>query len=155
VLGLDHLAFLVAAGLLAAIYRRGAFIPIAFVAASLAGTGLQSLTWMLPAPESLVSISVLLFGALLVAGPQSVPIVVALASAAGIFHGYAYGQSIVGAGMTPLWVYLLGLALVQTSIGLSIRGVAQRAFRPAPGMGSLTLRWAGFVVCAVGLGHLA
>jgi len=154
VLGLDHFAFIVAAGLIAALHRRGVFIPIAFVAASLIGTGVHRLALDLPAPELMISLSVVLFGALLVARRRSLPIVAALASAAGIFHGYAYGESIVGAEMTPLSAYLLGLALVQLAIGLSTLRIFQTAFRPTPGIRSVTLRWAGFVVCCVGLACL-
>jgi urease accessory protein len=134
-LGLDHLAFVVAAGLLAALYRRGALIPFAFVAASLAGTTIQALGMLLPAPEPMITVSVFLFGALLVARPRRLSIVVALAFAAGIFHGYAYGQSIVGAEMTPLAAYLLGLGFVQTALALSARGVAKHMLRPAARLG--------------------
>jgi urease accessory protein len=155
VLGLDHLAFVVAAGLIAALHRRGVFIPIAFVAASLLGTGVHLLAVDLPASQMMVSVSVLLMGALLVARRRSLPIVMALASAAGIFHGYAYGQSIVGAEMTPLSAYLLGLALVQLVIGLSTRSVFRLAVRQTPDFEVLTLRWAGLVLCGVGLAYLS
>jgi urease accessory protein len=155
VLGLDHLAFVVAAGLIAALHRRGVFIPIAFVAASLIGTGVHRLALDLPAPELGISVSVLLMGALLFASPQRLPIVLLLASAAGIFHGYAYGESIVGAEMTPLSAYLLGLALVQLVIGLSTRSVFHIVARRTPDIESLTLRWAGLVVCGIGLAYLS
>ena len=155
VLGLDHLAFVVAAGLIAALHRRGVFIPIAFVAASLIGTGVHRLALNLPAPEFLISFSVLLMGALLFARPQRLPIVLLLASAAGIFHGYAYGESIVGAEMTPLSTYLLGLALVQLVIGLSTRSVFHIAARRTPDIEILTLRWAGLVLCGIGLAYLS
>jgi urease accessory protein len=155
VLGLDHLAFVLAAGLIAALHRRGVFIPIAFVAASLLGTGVHRLALNLPAPELGISLSVLLFGALLVARRRSLPLSMVLASASGVFHGYAYGQSIVGAEMTPLWAYLLGLALVQLAMGLSTQSLFQIAIRRTPEMGIVTLRWAGFVVCCVGLAYLS
>jgi urease accessory protein len=154
VLGLDHLAFVVAAGLIAALHRRGVFIPVVFVAASLAGTGVHLLAFDLPASEWMVSSSVLFIGALLVARTRSLPVVVLLASAAGILHGYAYGQSIVGAEMTPLSAYLLGLLIVQLAIGLSTLRVFQVAARTTPDMGIATLRWAGLVVCGVGLAYL-
>jgi urease accessory protein len=83
------------------------------------------------------------------------PIVLLLASAAGIFHGYAYGESIVGAEMTPLSAYLLGLALVQLVIGLSTRSVFHIVARRTPDIESLTLRWAGLVVCGIGLAYLS
>ncbi len=152
VIGLDHLAFVVAAGLIAALHRRGVMIPIAFVAASLIGTGVHALAWNLPAPELLISLSVFLFGVLLMAERQSLPLSVGLASAAGVFHGYAYGESIVGAESTPLAAYLLGLALVQLTIAVSTQSAYHMAARRTPDM---TLRWAGLAVCCVGLVHLS
>ena len=151
VIGLDHLAFIVAAGLIAALFRRGAVIPIAFVAASLIGTGVHALAWNLPAPELLISLSVLLFGALLIARRQSLALSAGLAAAAGVFHGYAYGESVVGAESTPLAAYLLGLALVQLAIGLSTRSVYRMTARRTSDM---TLRWAGVAICCVGIAYL-
>jgi len=78
-----------------------------------------------------------------------------LASASGVFHGYAYGESIVGAEMTPLWAYLLGLALVQLAIGLSTQSLFQIAVRRTPDIEILTLRWAGLVIGGVGLAYLS
>lgn len=152
VIGFDHLAFVVAAGLIAALHRRGALIPIAFVAASLAGTGVHVLGWNLPAPELLTALSVLLFGALLVARRESLPISVGLAALAGIFHGYAYGESIVAAEASPLTAYLLGLALVQLAIALSTQSVYRVTARRTPDM---TLRWAGVAICCVGFAYLS
>ena len=155
ILGLDHFAFVVAAGLIAALHRRGALVLVAFVAASLVGTGIHLLAWDLPAPELMISLSVVLFGVLLIVRQLSLPIVVGLAAASGIFHGYAYGESIVGAEMTPLWAYLLGLAMVQVAVGLSVQWLVQKALRPIPAMGSVALRLAGFAIGLVGVGYLA
>jgi urease accessory protein len=152
VIGLDHLAFLVAAGLIAALHRRGAMIPVAFVAASLVGTGVHVLAWNLPAPELGTALSVLLFGSLLVARRESLAICVGLAALAGIFHGYAYGESIVGAEASPLTSYLLGLALVQLAIALSTRSVYRVTARQTPDM---TLRWVGVAICCVSIAYLS
>lgn len=150
VLGLDHLAFIVAAGMIAALHRRGVFVPIAFVAASLAGTGIRFLAFDLPGSGWMIATSIVLIGALLATGRESLGLVIPLVSAAGILHGYAYGQSIVGAEMTPLWSYLLGLAIVQLIIGLSTERISRIALRPAP-----ALRWAGLVVCGIGIAYLS
>ncbi len=152
VIGFDHLAFVVAAGLIAARHRRGVIVPVAFVAASLVGTGIHVLALNLPAPELLISLSVLLFGALLVARRESLPMSVGLAALAGIFHGYAYGESIVAVEATPLAAYLLGLALVQLAIGLSTQGIYRMTARRTPDM---TLRWAGVAICCVGIAYLS
>jgi urease accessory protein len=153
VLGLDHLAFVVAAGLLAARNRRGVVIPIAFAAASLAGTVVRVLALDLPAAELMIAFSVVLIGALLVESRRSLPSIILLSSAAGIFHGFAYGQSIVGAEMTPLATYLLGLALVQIVMGLSVQRIFFFAARPTPDR-SMALRWAGVAICCIGLAYL-
>ncbi len=155
VLGLDHLAFVVAAGLLAALNRRGFVIPIAFAAASLAGTVVRLLAPDLPAAEIMIAFSVVLMGVLLVEKRRSLASVVLLTSAAGIFHGYAYGQSIVGAEMTPLYSYLLGLALVQIAIGLSVQRIFLLAAGPTRDRGSVALRWAGLAICCVGLAYVS
>ena len=155
VLSLDHFAFVLAAGLIAVLHRRGALVPIAFVAASLTGTGFHLLSWDLPAPEVMISVSVMLFGVLLIARQLRLRVVVFLAVASGIFHGYGYGESIVGAEMTPLWAYLSGLALVQLVVGLSTWWLMQKVLQPITLQGRQALRMAGIAIGIVGLTHLA
>jgi urease accessory protein len=154
VLGLDHFAFVVAAGLIAALHRRGVLIPVAFAAASLVGTSVHGLALDLPAAELMISLSVILFGVLLLARQPSLPIVVGLASVAGIFHGYGYGESIVGAGMGPFSAYLLGLAVVQIVVALAAQRLFLTASRSALASRSLTYRWAGVMIACIGLGYL-
>jgi urease accessory protein len=158
VVGLDHLAFVLAAGMIAALHRRGLVVPLAFAAASLAGTGLHVLGGDLPGAQWLVASSIVLMGALLVARSKSLvesfPAVVVFTAVSGILHGYAYGESIVGAEMTPLGGYLLGLALVQIAIGLAARSAVFVLLRPTPGAGRVSLRRAGYAVSAVGLAFL-
>ncbi|NER79990.1 MAG: urease accessory protein UreJ [Leptolyngbya sp. SIO1D8] len=155
VIGLDHLAFVITAGLLAAVMGRGLSIPIAFVAASLAGTGIHLMKLNLPAPEFFISASVLLFGILLAMKQQPhTGIVVGLAALAGVFHGYAYGEAIVGADMAPLFAYLLGFASIQAGIAIAAYWLAQRlgaGNEPA----ALNLRFAGFTLAGVGAAFLS
>ena len=154
VLGVDHLAFIVAAGLLAALHRHGSVIPISFVTASLAGTSLHVLEFNLPAPEFLIPLSVILMGSLLVTRPLSLVLLISLASSAGIIHGYAYGESVVGAEMSSLATYLIGLAVIQLAISLSTERVFRVAVRRTPETGGVTLRWAAVVTCTVGLAYV-
>jgi urease accessory protein len=54
---------------------------------------------------------------------------------AGLVHGYALGESIVGAEPSPLMAYLLGLLIMQTAIGVcvyaAVRGLARWPARTA------------------------
>jgi urease accessory protein len=45
----------------------------------------------------------------------------ALVGAGGVFHGYAYGESIVGAQRGPLMAYLVGFTIIQLATLLFVR----------------------------------
>lgn len=153
VIGLDHLAFVAASGLVAIGVRRGWMVPVVFAIAALAGTGLHLQSWDLPFPEVMVSGSVVLFGALLALGRQ-LPLLGlgAIALVAGIFHGYAYGESIVGAGMVPLTAYLVGFTAIQLAIALGVRVVLVKATQGAIVQ---PLRYSGFAIAGAGVAFLA
>jgi urease accessory protein len=155
VIGLDHLAFVITIGLLAAVMGRGLLIPVGFVLASLAGTGIHLMELNLPAPEFFISASVLLFGVLLALRQQPhTAIVCGLATLAGLFHGYAYGEAVVGADMTPLLAYLLGFASIQMGVAIAAYKVAQQVGGSREG-NALNLRFAGFALAGVGAAFLS
>ncbi|MGA8937069.1 MAG: HupE/UreJ family protein, partial [Pseudolabrys sp.] len=70
----------------------------------------------------------------------------------GVIHGYALGESIYGAEPTPLYAYLLGLAVIQSAIALAAakiaRSLAQRSFDLSP------LRLVGAGIAGIGLAML-
>lgn len=120
VIGIDHLAFIIAVGILAALMNRGLLIPIGFVAGSMVGVILHLQLFTIPASELFISVTVLTVG-LLVMLPErlSVRWSTTLGITAGIFHGYAYAEAIVGANMAILASYISGLAFVQLFIALA------------------------------------
>jgi len=156
VIGLDHLAFILAAGLLAAPRARGLVLPLAFVIASAVGTMLHVNSVDLPAGEIGVAVSVLLLGVLLVA-PRKIEdgLFAAILALSGLFHGYAFGESIVGAEATPLISYLIGLAAIQYGIAAGV-AVAWRVLAKshAPLLPQIS-RIAGAAVAVVGAVFLA
>ena len=133
VIGFDHLAFVIGSGLIAAKTKQGWLIPVGFIAATMLGTGVHLQEMNLPLLEVVVSASVLTVGILITVASldeeeESFPytMVILFGSAiAGIFHGYAYGEAIVGAEMTPLIAYLAGFSLIQLIIALSSYKLAQ------------------------------
>ena len=151
VIGIDHLAFVIASGLLAAALGSGLLIPIAFVVASMVGTGIHLMSIDLPLPELVISASVLVFGMLLaLKTPPKNGIVVGLSAIAGIFHGFAYGEAIFGAEMGPLVAYLLGFAAIQFGIAAAAWWVGKTALNKLVEPSGLALRFAGFMICGVG-----
>ena len=152
VVGFDHLAFVIAAGLLAAVVVGGWRIPAAFVIATLAGTGLHLAEFTLPMAETVIAASVLLFGALIVMRDRLNPLIaILLASLAGVFHGYAYGEAVVGAEPTPLLAYLVGFASVQGAIALATYLLARQSIDKSQSAGLVSVRQAGFAILGVGI----
>ncbi len=151
VIGLDHLAFTVAVGLVAAFMRRGWMAPLAAVAGSAAGCLLALGAVMLPMVEAVVAASVLLLGAVALFGRRLPPAAaLPLFALAGLFHGAAYGGAIVGAETTPLTAYLLGFSAIQMAIALGVVALARGVWRASSAM-AVQPRLAGAVCAGVGL----
>jgi len=154
VIGLDHLAFIVAAGVVAGIAGLGLWMPVVFVVASILGVSIHLQEVNLPAVELLIALSVVVIGILL-AGDWSKlgrGAWAAIFAAAGVLHGYAYGESIVGAEPAPLWAYLAGLAIIQSAIAV---GMAALASRQEWTTSTLAPRLVGAVVLGIGIAALA
>lgn len=158
-IGLDHLAFIVASGLMAAAIAGGIVIPIAFIIATGIGAGIHLSAIALPIPEIVIAASVVLFGVLLAmqnGGRKSenhTITIAGLAALAGIFHGHAYGEAIFGAEPTPLVAYLIGFSIIQLAISLGVYFVVSKAVS----RGSLKhlTRFAGGAIAAIGIVFLS
>jgi urease accessory protein len=148
----EHFAFIVAVGLLATVKRQGILIPGAFILSAMVGTGAHILGFSLPGAELFVSGSILLFGILLAMkdSPNTFAIAI-LAEIAGIFHGYAYGESILGAETTPLIAYLIGFTTIQMVVAASAFAIARGLWRGKEAqIVPANLRSAGLVICGIG-----
>jgi urease accessory protein len=153
VIGLDHLAFVVLIGLAAALAGRSLAGPFAFVGATLVGTGLHLIGWELPLAELLITGSVVLLGALLVTGRQVAgPVALGGFTMAGIFHGWAYGEAVVGSTSMPLVAYLVGFAAIQLAIAAGVALVMGKAV--AAGRNPVQARLAAAVCAGIGFAFL-
>lgn len=153
VIGLDHFAFLIAIGLLAVGQARRYWLPVAFVLATVAGTVLHLMSIDLFSVEAVVALSVMLAGGLLLAYRQYRPsFLLALGGVAGLFHGYAYGESIIGAEATPLFAYLTGFSIIQYVVMACAIWAGGEVVRRVSEQTSMKLvRFAGSAVSATGL----
>lgn len=151
VLGLDHFAFIISVGLLAAMKLQGILIPVAFVLAAMVGTGIHLMQVSLPVAEFFIAGSVLLVGSLL-AMKQEVNgwIVLGLAAIAGLFHGYAYGEAIFGAEMLPLIAYLAGFTIIQLAVATVAFLIGRAVLKKTIEQPAMILRFTGFVICGIG-----
>ncbi len=165
VIGIDHLTFVIAIGLMALLIRKlGFLLPVAFTLAASVGAIIHLNSFNLPLVEPTIAFSVLAIGVLLAWQRKlSLALLIVLSAIAGIFHGFAYGEAIFGAEMTPISAYLLGF----TSIQLAISAIAFKLGRSTLvrlnnsdsnatssqeiTYRSLPLRFAGFLITGVGI----
>lgn len=155
IIGIDHLAFIVAVGLAAAFTPRRFLMPLAFVVATIAGCLIAYGGGVLPLAELVISGSVLLAGALILSGrPIPAAAYLALFSVAGLFHGFAYGAAIIGGETTPLVAYLIGFGVTQFAIASGV-ALGVRAVWNAVDAAAIQPRLAGALAAGIGFAFFA
>ena len=152
VIGLDHFAFVVGVGLAASTLANRFLLPAVFVAATIVGVFAHLVEMNIPLVEILIALSVLAAGVLLVSGRHyQSGVWMTLFAIAGLLHGYAYGEAIVGAEPSPLLAYFLGFIVIQYGVAILTATIADRLVHTARHMPNLVTRIGGGVVAGVGL----
>jgi urease accessory protein len=153
-IGFDHLAFVLAIGVLAAFQARRWMMPLGFILGTVAGSLLTLAAVTLPLTEVMITLSVLVAGVIVMRGREvTVMPAAALAAFAGLFHGTAYGAAIIGAEPTPVMSYLAGFGMIQFGL-MMVAGFAVRTIWKAASMMDLQPRLAGAVIAGVGLTYI-
>jgi urease accessory protein len=155
VIGPDHLLFLIAVGIASAFVPSGGALPVAFIVASTAGVLAHVGNVTIPLADALVAASVILAGAVLLLGlARARALWIGLALAAGLLHGFAYGEAVVGAEPAPVVAYLIGLAIVGLVI-MAVALVAARLLLDPATRGALPIRMIGAAFGLAGAALLA
>lgn len=150
VIGIDHLAFLVAIGVAVGVAGLNLLMPALFVAASAVGVALHVKGVDIPGAEVMVAASVIAAGMLVARGTaSSAALWAALFAAGGLVHGYAFGESIFGAETTPLAAYLIGLVVIQSALAIGVAALTRRL-----ALDAIAPRLAGAAIAGVGLAVL-
>jgi len=117
IIGLDHLAFVIAAGVLAWKLGKPLVLLSGFVLATAVGSLVVSYGASISLLEPLILLSLALVGVSLIKQKQvGVKLAMAFYPIAGFMHGSAYGEAIIGAEATPIVAYLMGFACIQFAI---------------------------------------
>ena len=159
IIGVDHLVAIIGVGIIAATISRGftptiarGFAPaLAFSAAMIGGVALHLARAYLPAAELLVGLSTVAVGLSIVAS-STLGVVSAggLFAMAGLVHGYALGESIVGAESTPLGAYLVGLLVVQSLLAGGAFALTRAVAGKETALRRVALVAAGALIAVVG-----
>ncbi|MEO1329297.1 MAG: HupE/UreJ family protein [Pseudomonadota bacterium] len=155
VLGFDHLFFVALVGVAAIYSGRALIAPLGYVAGMLAGCALMMAGVAMPIAEIVIGASLLVLGYVVLSG-RALSFETALLTFAGfgLFHGSAFGESIVGqeggASAAVVTGYLLGLAAVQYAIAIAAGFVVEKVLKAVTAQ-AVEARLAGAVVAGIGL----
>jgi urease accessory protein len=156
-LGADHAAFLVAVALLAFIALPAWRIAVGLIVGVAGGAWLASVGVDVPAVEAGVAASLVGVGVLLALGRRSAAAGVfgVAALVAGVWHGQALAESIVGADRNVVAAYLLGLVAMQVLVCGGVASVARQVRASISGVRLAgLLRMAGVAVGLFGAARL-
>lgn len=153
VIGKDHLAMILLVGAYCGATRQGYKPLFAFVGAAILGCLLHVARLDLPQVETGIAVSLVILGLVACAAIRSSVLITAtILALVGTLHGYAYGESIVGAEPTPLVAYLVGLSLVQGAIAsVVLRAATPRAEQESETSRVRLARVVGVVSAVVGV----
>lgn len=155
ILGFDHLAFVVLVGVAAAYCGKSLMAPLGYVGGMLLGCLLMMAGLTLPFAEVIIGASLLVMGYVVLSGKaMSLNTVMLAFGAFGLFHGAAFGTSIVGQeagyGLGVAFGYLFGLAVTQYLIALASGLVLVKLYK-ATEASEMAPRLTGAVIAGIGL----
>ena len=155
VLGFDHMFFVVAMGIAALFTTQRMLAPAGYIAAMLVGCGLMYAGVAMPMQETVIVVSLLAMGGIVLSGRAlGTGTAIALFAAFGLFHGSAFGGSIAtqegGVSSAVLLGYLIGLGVVQYALAIAAGWVVEKIFG-ATEAAAINARLAGAMVAGVGL----
>lgn len=152
IIGVDHLAFVVAMGFLLATVKGGLWGVASFTSGTLVGAILHLAGLGMPWVEGAVALSVVgIAGLTMVRARVRLSWLIPGLAIAGVLHGHTYAEAIFGAEPAPLAAYLAGFSMVQLAIAAAALGIYHR-LRASAGRDVRSLSSAlGTVVGVVGI----
>jgi len=151
VIGLDHAAFIVAAGFFLATVKGGMWGVLALIVGALLGAALHLAGAGLPGAEIGVALSVILIGGLVAARRRvGLTWLAGGLALAGALHGYAYAESVFGAEATPLVAYLVGFSAIQLGIATAAFLIHRRLIATREAWARLASSGVGAAVGTIG-----
>ncbi len=140
IIGIDHLAFIVGVGSMSHLAGRIALLPLLFIAGTVLGCFVHVQGYTLPWVEPAIALTIAVPAAAVGTHARApLSVLATLFVAAGVVHGYAYGESIVGAETQPLAAYIIGFGMIQYVLALG-SGVALRMVVARDYLGETTAR---------------
>jgi len=150
-IGLDHLTFIFVLGMVAAMISAGVAMIASFVVAATVGVLIHAANVEFLLSEQLVSVSVVMAGVLLVLGLGARQLIwLPFSTVAGLLHGYAFGETTLGADWIVVAAYIAGVVLFTSVVAGGIMLATSKVLR-LPDAYSIQIRSIGAVVACIGI----
>lgn len=136
VIGIGHLAFLIALGVLCYRYALGPRAIPAFLLGTLLGAAIHVAGWSIPADEALLAVTAIAIGWLLIGRHEKIggsALFLAAIAVAGVVHGSVYAESIEGASAAVLLAYFVGVTAMQAALALGAYALGRTLLAGAQG----------------------
>ncbi|MGQ0524943.1 MAG: HupE/UreJ family protein [Betaproteobacteria bacterium] len=126
IIGMDHLLFILGAGVLAAHLERGPLLALLFVVGSMLAAAARAGGAAWEMSELWIAGSLIVLGVIAFSVRRfTPPLAASFYALAGVLHGYALAAAIVGAEATPLAAYFAGLTVIQAAMALGAWGASR------------------------------
>ncbi len=152
VIDLEHALFIIAVAVLASLATRLRPLHwLGFIGMTVLGAILHYSGWHSGFAELAIALSLIVAGGFMAAGRSGAGwLTGGFLVLAGLFHGYGYGETIIGSEMGPVFAYLLGFSLIQALLLVLLTfGLKHMSLRLGRHHAT-ALRAAGVAVAAVG-----
>lgn len=118
VIGIDHALFVLGVGIFSFWIGRGAFLPLVFIGGTIIGVTMHWNGVAFAHGELMIALSLLLLALLLLGARFWADAHSPLFLLAGVAHGFAYGETIIGSDGAVFVSYMMGFALIQYAMAV-------------------------------------
>ena len=154
ILGFDHLFFIIGVGIICLLSKKIFIGPLTFIIGMILGLFLIILGYNLFLVEFVIAASLFLIGIFIISGKKiNFNIISASLIVIGLFHGWAFGETIIGqenTGQSVISGYLLGLSLIIWAISITSSLIYKNIYKVFD-LNDVKLKISGGIIAGMGM----
>ena len=154
ILGFDHLFFIIGVGIICLLSKKIFIGPLTFIIGMILGLFSIILGYNLFLVEFVIAASLFLIGIFIISGKKiNFNIISASLIVIGLFHGWAFGETIIGqenTGQSVISGYLLGLSLIIWAISITSSLIYKNIYKVFD-LNDVKLKISGGIIAGMGM----
>ena len=153
ILGFDHLFFIIGVGILSLLAKKVFLGPMSFIIGMMVGLFIIISGYNLFLVEFIIAISLLLIGVFIISGKKvNFSFISSSLLVVGLFHGWAFGETIVGQENVNSYVlsgYLLGLSVIVWALSIASSIIYKNIYKVFD-LNDIKVKVSGGIIAGVG-----